>query len=30
MKSKRFVMARDSKRFADSGNWGYAEFDYDA
>ena len=23
-------MARDSKRFADSGNWGYAEFDYDA
>jgi hypothetical protein len=23
-------MARDSKRFADSGGWGYAEFDYDA
>jgi hypothetical protein len=23
-------MVRDSKRFADSGNWGYAEFDYDA
>jgi hypothetical protein len=23
-------MARDSKRFADTGNWGYAEFDYDA
>ena len=22
-------MVRDSKRFADSGNWGYAEFDYD-
>jgi hypothetical protein len=22
-------MARDSKRFADSGGWGYAEFDYD-
>ncbi|MGD0586880.1 MAG: cytochrome P460 family protein [Oryzomonas sp.] len=21
-------MVRDSKRFADSGNWGYAEFDY--
>jgi hypothetical protein len=29
MKSKRFVMARDSRRFAESGNWGYAEFDYD-
>jgi hypothetical protein len=23
-------MVRDSKRFADSGNWGYAEFDYDS
>ena len=23
-------MARDSKRFGDSGAWGYAEFDYDA
>src|SRR5215468_1851004 len=23
-------MVRDSKRFTDSGNWGYAEFDYDA
>lgn len=23
-------MARDSKRFSDSGNWGYAQFDYDA
>jgi hypothetical protein len=23
-------MVRDSKRFADSGAWGYAEFDYDA
>ena len=23
------VMVRDSKRFADSGNWGYGEFDYD-
>jgi len=23
-------MVRDSRRFADSGNWGYAEFDYDA
>src|SRR5215468_3764203 len=23
-------MARDSKRFADSGNWGYAQFNYDA
>ena len=23
-------MVRDSKRFADTGNWGYAEFDYDA
>ena len=22
-------MARDSKRFADSGNWGYAQFNYD-
>jgi len=22
-------MVRDSKRFASSGNWGYAEFDYD-
>jgi hypothetical protein len=22
-------MARDSKRFANTGNWGYAEFDYD-
>ena len=22
-------MVRDSKRFADSGNWGYAQFDYD-
>ena len=22
-------MVRDSKRFANSGNWGYAEFDYD-
>jgi len=24
------VMARDSKRFAESGNWGYGEFDYDS
>jgi hypothetical protein len=24
------VMVRDSKRFADGGNWGYGEFDYDA
>jgi hypothetical protein len=24
------VMVRDSKRFADSGGWGYGEFDYDA
>ena len=24
------VMVRDSKRFADSGNWGYAQFNYDA
>lgn len=24
------VMVRDSKRFADSGNWGYAAFKYDA
>jgi hypothetical protein len=23
-------MARDSKRFGDSGNWGYAQFNYDA
>src|SRR5262249_19345525 len=23
-------MARDSKKFADSGNWGYAQFNYDA
>src|SRR6185436_10314066 len=23
-------MVRDSKRFADSGSWGYGEFDYDA
>jgi hypothetical protein len=23
-------MVRDSKRFADTGSWGYAEFDYDA
>lgn len=23
-------MLRDSKRFADSGNWGYAQFNYDA
>jgi hypothetical protein len=23
-------MERDSKRFADSGNWGYAQFNYDA
>jgi len=23
-------MVRDSKRFADSGGWGYAEFEYDA
>ena len=23
-------MVRDSKRFASSGNWGYAEFDYDS
>ena len=23
-------MVRDSKRFADSGNWGWAEFKYDA
>ncbi len=23
-------MARDSKRFADSGNWGYAQFNYEA
>ena len=23
-------MVRDSKRFADSGNWGYARFNYDA
>jgi len=23
-------MAKDSKRFADSGGWGYAEFEYDA
>jgi hypothetical protein len=23
-------MVRDSKRFADSGNWGWAQFDYDA
>ncbi len=22
-------MAKDSKRFADSGGWGYAEFEYD-
>jgi hypothetical protein len=22
-------MVRDSKRFADSGNWGYAQFNYD-
>ena len=24
------VMVKDSKRFADSGGWGYAVFDYDA
>jgi hypothetical protein len=24
------LMVRDSKRFADSGNWGYAQFNYDA
>jgi hypothetical protein len=24
------VMVRDSKRFADGGNWGYAQFNYDA
>jgi hypothetical protein len=23
-------MVKDSKRFADSGGWGYAEFEYDA
>jgi hypothetical protein len=23
-------MLKDSKRFADSGGWGYAEFEYDA
>jgi hypothetical protein len=23
-------MVRDSKRFADSSNWGYAQFNYDA
>ena len=23
-------MVRDSKRFADNGNWGYAQFNYDA
>ena len=23
-------MVRDSKRFADSGDWGYAQFNYDA
>jgi hypothetical protein len=23
-------MVRDSKRFADSGNWGWAQFDYDS
>jgi len=23
-------MVKDSKRFADSGRWGYAEFEYDA
>ena len=23
-------MAKDSKRFADSGGWGYGEFEYDA
>jgi hypothetical protein len=23
-------MVRDSKRFADGGAWGWAEFDYDA
>ena len=23
------LMVRDSKRFADSGNWGYAQFNYD-
>jgi Cytochrome P460 len=23
-------MVRDSKRFSDTGNWGYAEFDYDS
>ena len=23
-------MAKDSKRFADSGGWGWAEFEYDA
>jgi hypothetical protein len=23
-------MIRDSKRFPDTGGWGYAEFDYDA
>jgi hypothetical protein len=24
------VMVKDSKRFADSGGWGYGEFEYDA
>jgi hypothetical protein len=24
------VMVRDSKRFADSGNWGYGQFNYDS
>jgi hypothetical protein len=24
------LMARDSKRFADTGNWGYAQFNYDS
>jgi Cytochrome P460 len=24
------LMVRDSKRFADSGNWGYAQFNYDS
>jgi cytochrome P460 len=23
-------MVKDTKRFADSGDWGYAQFDYDA
>jgi len=28
--SQAFVMEKDSKRFADSGGWGYAVFNYDA